>query len=121
VGPIQEEATEVKKDKTINLAARTMAEARWAGTTAAERKAHSQHAAQAPRTGKRCFCGASSMWRAANRYFDCCRKAASRTEELEPARPPCTSSLGGPAGGWVYCSLPVLSICVAWPQCKLHL
>jgi hypothetical protein len=55
-----------------------MAEASWAGTTAAERKADSQHATQAPQTGKRFFCGASSMWRAANRYFDCCHKAASR-------------------------------------------
>jgi hypothetical protein len=32
-------------------------------------------AAKAPRTAKRCFCGESSMLRAAERYFDCCRRA----------------------------------------------
>ena len=31
----------------------------------------------------RCFCGQESMWKAANRYFDCCRKAGVITLNLE--------------------------------------
>jgi hypothetical protein len=65
----------MKKEKTINLAARMMAEARWKGVTDEEPTAYAKRIAQVPRTAKRCFCGASSMWTAANRYFDCCRKA----------------------------------------------
>lgn len=64
-----------KKEETIKLAARMMADARWKNTTAKERSEHSRRVAQTPRTAKRCFCGASSMLRAAERYFDCCRRA----------------------------------------------
>lgn len=65
----------MKKEKTINLAARMMAEQRWKGVTPKERQEHQRRAAKTPRTAKRCFCGATSMWNAANRYFDCCRRA----------------------------------------------
>ena len=67
-------------------AARALAQARWSGATPQERTATARHAAKAQRTDKRCFCGASSMWRAANRYFDCCRKAGVVVLNLE-ARP----------------------------------
>ncbi|HXA24429.1 MAG TPA: hypothetical protein VNW90_19250 [Acetobacteraceae bacterium] len=73
----------MKKEKTINLAARMMAEQRWKGVTPAERKEHQRRAAQTPRTAKRCFCGASSMQRAADRYFDCCRRAGVITLNLK--------------------------------------
>lgn len=63
----------MKKDKTMT--ASEMAKKRWAGVSPEERTAHQRAAAQTPRTAKRCFCGASSMLRAAERYFDCCRKA----------------------------------------------
>ena len=60
-------------------AARLMAEARWKGTTPEERvKAMtevSHQGAGRPRSDKRCFCGTSTMWRAACRNFDCCRRA----------------------------------------------
>lgn len=64
-----------EKPKPVNAAARLMAEKRWKGTTPEERKAYGSRIASGPRTAKRCFCGARSMWTAANRYFDCCRKA----------------------------------------------
>jgi hypothetical protein len=73
----------MKKEKTINLAARMMAEARWKGVTPKERQEHNRRAAQTPRTAKRCFCGATSMINAANRYFDCCRKAGVITLNLK--------------------------------------
>jgi len=65
----------MKKEKTVNLAARALAQKRWKDTTPEERSETLRRAAQVPRTAKRCFCGEHSMWRAANRYFDCCRKA----------------------------------------------
>ena len=39
-----------------------------------------------PRTAKRCFCGEESMWTAANRYFDCCRRNGVITLNLERKR-----------------------------------
>jgi hypothetical protein len=77
----------MKKDKTINLAARMMAEARWKGVTPTERKEHQRRAAQTPRTAKRCFCGETSMINAANRYFDCCRKHGVITLNLHARKP----------------------------------
>lgn len=76
----------MKKDKTINLAARMMAEARWKGVTAEERSKVLTRAAKTPRTAKRCFCGATSMINAANRYFDCCRKAGVITLNLKAGK-----------------------------------
>jgi hypothetical protein len=73
----------MKKEKTINLAARMMAEARWKGVSPKERGEHQRKAAQTPRTAKRCFCGANSMQRAADRYFDCCRKNGVITLNLQ--------------------------------------
>jgi hypothetical protein len=77
----------MKKEKTINLAARMMAEARWKGVPPAERTKIARRAAQAPRKGKRCFCGETSMIDAANRYFICCRRAGVITVNLQ-AKPP---------------------------------
>lgn len=75
----------MKKNKSepVNLAARMMANKRWGATTAEERKAYAQKIAKMPRTAKRCFCGATSMWNAANRYFDCCRAAGIITMNYE--------------------------------------
>ena len=64
----------MKKD-TVNQAARTMAETRWAKRTPKERTAFAARIASWPRAEQRCFCGQSSMLRAAARRFDCCRKA----------------------------------------------
>lgn len=69
--------------KKINEAASAMAKARWNKTTAKERTEHARKIASVPRTAKRCFCGASSMWTAAQRYFDCCRKAGVITLNYE--------------------------------------
>lgn len=76
----------MSKEKPINLAARMMAEKRWEGKTPEERTAHAQKAARTPRTAKRCFCGESSMWHAASRYFDCCRRAGVIVLNLEEKR-----------------------------------
>ena len=75
----------MKKEKTINLAARMMAEKRWHGVSPEERREHQRKAARTPRTAKRCFCGATGMITAAQRYFDCCRRAGVITLNL-PAR-----------------------------------
>jgi hypothetical protein len=71
-----------EKTETINLAARMMAEARWRGVPPEERKEHQRKAARVPRTAKRCFCGATGMTTAAQRYFDCCRRAGVITLNL---------------------------------------
>lgn len=60
--------------------------ARWAKMTPEERSAHNRRIAQMPRTEKRCFCGETSMIDAANRYFDCCRKAGVITLDLKLKR-----------------------------------
>ena len=90
----------MKKDKTINLAARMMAEARWKGSTPKERTEHARRVAQTPRTAKRCFCGSTSMVNAASRYFDCCRKAGvitlnlkARMDAAEPGKTPADEPL----------------------------
>ena len=68
-------------------AARLMAEARWKGVTRAERAqamtAVASQGAGRPRSEKRCFCGQETMWTAANRNFDCCRKAGKITLKLK--------------------------------------
>lgn len=74
------------RSKTINEAARAMAQKRWAGVSAEERKEHQKKAARKPRTTNRCFCGATGMLSAAQRYFDCCRKAGVITLHLEANR-----------------------------------
>ena len=59
-------------------AARRMAEARWQGTTPKERSELLTEVGKLggrPRKARRCFCGAQTMWTAALRNFDCCRKA----------------------------------------------
>ncbi|PWT72775.1 MAG: hypothetical protein C5B60_09145 [Chloroflexi bacterium] len=76
----------MQKEKTINLAARLMAEQRWEGTTEEERREECRRVAQAPRADRRCFCGARSMWSAALRNLDCCRKAGVVVVDLKAAR-----------------------------------
>lgn len=71
------------KNKTTSDAASALAKARWKKATAEERSEHGRKMAEGPRTAKRCFCGKNSMWRAANRYFDCCRKAGVITLNYE--------------------------------------
>ena len=53
----------------INLAARMMAEKRRKGVSATEHREHQKRDARTPRTAKRCFSGANSMWRACYRYW----------------------------------------------------
>lgn len=73
----------MKKEKTINLAARMMAEARWKGVTPKEKLEHQRKSAQTPRKPKRCFCGANTMQRAVDRFFECCRKSGVITLNLQ--------------------------------------
>jgi hypothetical protein len=74
------------KKTAINKAATALAKARWEGVSEEERVATARRAASTPRTAKRCFCGQESMWKAANRYFDCCRRAGVITLNLELKR-----------------------------------
>ena len=60
--------------------------ARWGKLTPEERSAHNAKIARLPRSDKRCFCGQESMWVAANRYFDCCRRAGVITLDLKRKR-----------------------------------
>lgn len=73
--------------KYAALGARLMAEARWQGTTPEERSALMSAAGKKggrpALTGKRCFCGATTMWRACSRNFDCCRHAGKITLQLK--------------------------------------
>ena len=74
------------KEKTVNQAARTMAKTRWAKKTPEERSDFASRIASKPRSEQRCFCGESSMWRAALRRFDCCRKAGVVTLNTKPKK-----------------------------------
>ena len=70
-----------------SMGAKWMAETRWKGTTAAERREMMSRAGKLggrpPRTeepaetekARRCFCGERTMWSACQRNFDCCRSA----------------------------------------------
>ena len=67
------------KEKTVNpKAARVMAKTRCKAKKTPEERSGLRVAdrVQAALRAARCFCGESSMWRAALRRFDCCRKAA---------------------------------------------
>jgi hypothetical protein len=67
-------------------AARLMAEARWKGVTSEERSQLMSAAGKKggrPTSSRRCFCGATTMWTAASRNFDCCRKAGRITLVLK--------------------------------------
>ena len=77
---------EPMKEKTVNQAARTMAKTRWKKKTPEERSAFASRIASKPRTEQRCFCGENSMWRAARRRFDCCRKAGVVTLNTKPKK-----------------------------------
>lgn len=76
----------MKEKHGVNLAAQQLAKKRWADKSAQERSAHASEIASLPRVTKRCFCGAQSMWTAALRNFDCCRKAGVVTLNLERKR-----------------------------------
>ena len=74
------------KEKTVNQAAREMANARWKKKTPEERSDFASQIASKPRSEKRCFCGQNSMLRAAARRFDCCRKAGVITWNTKPKK-----------------------------------
>jgi hypothetical protein len=67
----------------LTKARRAAGKARWAGMTKQEVSAQQKRNASAPRSELRCFCGERSMWKAANRYFDCCRRNGVITLDLE--------------------------------------
>jgi hypothetical protein len=63
-----------------------MAATRWAKKTPEERSTYAARIASQRRSEKRCFCGQNSMLRAANRRFDCCRKAGAITLNAKPGK-----------------------------------
>lgn len=70
--------TKDKAKTTVSNAARAMAQKRWANVRAKERHRLMTQWGKLggrPKSTRRCFCGKSTMERAASRAFDCCRAA----------------------------------------------
>lgn len=75
-----------KKNTELSAQMRKVVAARWEKTSPEERKAYATKIAKLPRAAKRCFCGATGMLNAANRNFDCCRKAGIITVDFARKR-----------------------------------